>query len=202
MENKLLLFDLDGVLVDACEWHYIALNRALKEICDLEISREDHETTYNGLPTSVKLEMLGIAPDVAESVWALKQKYTVDTIKKHAEIDDQKIEMHRFFKDKGYVVGCVTNSIRKTATLMLEKTGQICFMDLLVTNEDVTRSKPAPDCYLKAIEELGFEGMEDCVYIVEDSEKGAQSARQTKARLIRVKDPTEVTVERILSEVE
>ena len=58
MMNKAVLFDLDGVLVDACDWHYEALNRALKQVSNYEISREDHTTTYNGLPTKRKLQML------------------------------------------------------------------------------------------------------------------------------------------------
>ena len=48
---KLVIFDLDGVLVNACEWHRIALNKALKEICDYEISLEDHYCTFNDIPT-------------------------------------------------------------------------------------------------------------------------------------------------------
>lgn len=36
---KLIIFDLDGVLVDACEWHRIALNLALKERCSYEIEK-------------------------------------------------------------------------------------------------------------------------------------------------------------------
>ena len=51
---KLVIFDLDGVLVDACEWHRAALNKALLEICDYEISQEDHYSVFNGIPTKVK----------------------------------------------------------------------------------------------------------------------------------------------------
>ena len=35
---ELVIFDLDGVLVDACEWHRVALNEALQEVCQYEIS--------------------------------------------------------------------------------------------------------------------------------------------------------------------
>ena len=58
MKSKLVIFDLDGVLVDACDWHRIALNRALKQACDYEISPEDHYSTFNGIPTRVKLQKL------------------------------------------------------------------------------------------------------------------------------------------------
>ena len=54
-----VLFDLDGVLVDACDWHYLSLNRALDEVVGFSISREDHISTYNGLPTKVNFVMLG-----------------------------------------------------------------------------------------------------------------------------------------------
>ena len=56
---KAVLFDMDGVLVEAKEWHYEALNRAL-DLFGMAISRVDHETTFDGLPTSRKLEMLSV----------------------------------------------------------------------------------------------------------------------------------------------
>ena len=83
---KAVLFDLDGVLVDACDWHYDALNRALKKVMGFEISREEHLTTYNGLPTAVKLKMLNITDNKAIFVEELKQKYTLDIIKENATI--------------------------------------------------------------------------------------------------------------------
>ena len=55
---KAILYDLDGVLVDATEWHYESLNEALKEISGFEISRLEHIQTFNGLPTMKKLEIL------------------------------------------------------------------------------------------------------------------------------------------------
>lgn len=55
---KAILFDMDGVLIDAKEWHYEALNEALR-LFGVEISRYDHLHTFDGLPTKVKLEMLG-----------------------------------------------------------------------------------------------------------------------------------------------
>ena len=53
---KLVLFDLDGVLIKAKDIHYRALNQALGE--EYAISTEEHLGRYDGLPTNVKLEML------------------------------------------------------------------------------------------------------------------------------------------------
>ena len=53
-----MLYDLDGVLVDATEWHYISLNLALKEVTGSAIERKEHISTFNGIPTMKKLEIL------------------------------------------------------------------------------------------------------------------------------------------------
>ena len=66
---KAILFDLDGVLVDACEWHYLSLNRALKEVVGFTINREDHNSTYNGLPTKVKLKILEVNEEQSKKIW-------------------------------------------------------------------------------------------------------------------------------------
>ena len=59
MKVKLVIFDLDGVLVDARDLHYHALNRALASLDQkYVIDREEHLSTYDGLPTSKKLGML------------------------------------------------------------------------------------------------------------------------------------------------
>ena len=56
---KLIIFDLDGVLVDARELHYNALNRALKSINEkYTIERAEHLSTYDGLSTTKKLNLL------------------------------------------------------------------------------------------------------------------------------------------------
>ena len=194
--NKAILFDLDDVLVDACDWHYEALNSALVTKLRQPIPRDLHLTVYNGLPTHVKLSMLGIPVDEAKDINRLKQIYTLSTIRKHAKLMSEKIELHRHIKGCGYKIACVTNSIRETAEEMLKSTGQLEFMDLLITNEDVKNNKPAPDCYNLAIEKLNADP--DLTIIVEDSPKGIQAARASRAkRYIEVKDTSEVNLNTI-----
>ena len=61
---KLVIFDLDGVLIDSKNYHFEALNLALGE--KYAISREEHLKYYDGLPTSEKLKLLsekkGLSP--------------------------------------------------------------------------------------------------------------------------------------------
>lgn len=200
MKVEAVLFDLDGVLVDACDWHYFALNAALESVGASPISKEDHETTYNGLPTSVKLKMLGIEDSVCDLVWKLKQDYTLDTIKKYAQIQEEKIELLSYLKREGVKVACVTNSIDLTAHEMLKSTGQIDFFDLIVTNEMVEKNKPHPDCYNFAVKTLEVDPKK-CI-IVEDSPKGIESAGLSIVpNLWKVLNSKQVTLENYRSYV-
>lgn len=195
--NKAVLFDLDGVLVDACDWHYEALNRALYEVAEYKISREDHESTYNGLPTKVKLNMLieeGILQEKdLESISDLKQKFTIEVINELCTRNQEKIDMVLALKSSGWKVACVTNSIRKTTKLMLSKTGILHYMDVIVTNEDIAKAKPDPEGYIKALKLL--EADPDLSIIVEDSPKGLEAAYGTGCEVIEVENATQVTRE-------
>ena len=191
---KCVLFDLDGVLVDACEWHYMALNTALEKISNTSITREEHESTFNGLPTKTKLNMLlqenRIRQEDISKIWQLKQELTVGIISENAEISDVKVDLHAALKNKGLLVGCVTNSIRKTAEMMLDKTGQLQSMDLVITNEDVNLPKPNPEGYSKAM--IACDVNPDETVIFEDSEKGMSAALDSGAYTVQVESVTQI----------
>lgn len=193
MKTETILFDLDGVLVDACDWHYMALNKALEIKGYKPISKQDHETTYNGLPTSVKLKMLGISGDDSKVINELKQKITLESIEENAHEMQDKIKLHEWLKSNSFKIACVTNSIRKTTELMLKKTGQYGYFDVIICNEDVKKNKPYPDCYNLAIRKLNANPLKSVC--VEDSDKGIHSAVASIVKhLIIVKDPSEVNL--------
>lgn len=196
---KAILFDLDGVLVDACEWHYHSLNDALEHYKGFRISYEDHMYTFNGLPTTVKLDILEIEPHLKKPIWKMKQDRTLNNIKKFGRADLYKIRMLKKLKEEGYKLGCVTNSIRRTTTQMLKVTGQFELFDEIITNEDVENNKPSPDCYLLAFQKLGVPREE--VVIVEDSPKGRQSAHASGAKVIEVVDVYDVTYDFIRNKI-
>ena len=129
---KAVLFDLDGVLIDACGWHYESLNRALLETVGFQITYEDHVTTYNGLPTKIKLQMLKIIGKDFDQVMSLKQLYTIEEIKNNSKVMKEKVELHSFLKKNQVKIACVTNSIKSNTELMLSSTGQLDFFDLII----------------------------------------------------------------------
>jgi beta-phosphoglucomutase len=189
-----VLFDLDGVLVDACDWHYEALNKALIYSGYPAINEIDHINKFNGLPTKVKLHMLNVPLNKIEEINSLKQKYTIEIINNTATTMNEKIELHKFLHSMGIKIACVTNSIKHTAELMLEKTGQLKYIDLLISNEDVQKNKPSPDCYNKAVSYWNLKKSE-CL-CVEDSDKGIQAVINSMIdNLWIVKNTHEVTLE-------
>lgn len=192
MKINLVMFDLDGVLVDACDWHYDALNFALIDFGFDVIKKTEHESKFNGLPTKVKLDMLNIPNEISEKINKRKQDYTLDIIKKSTKIMDEKIELHSFLKKNNIKIACVTNSIKQTAIQMLKSTGQLEYMDFICSNEDVQNNKPSPDGYNFCIQKFQIDPSE-CL-CVEDSPKGVQAAKASDAKYIWiVKNAKQVT---------
>jgi len=193
---KLVIFDLDGVLIDACEWHRVALNEALLEICGYEIPLEEHSSIFNGLPTKEKLKILTKQKLVKrkdyEAISQRKQELTLELIQKKAKQSKEKIDMIKTLKKEGIHVACFTNSIRETAELMLKKTGVLDLLEELVTNEDVKKPKPSPEGYLKVIRK--FKVPKKNVVIVEDSPKGYAAAQATGCRVIAVANAKGVNI--------
>jgi beta-phosphoglucomutase len=203
MTIKAVFFDMDGVLIEAKDWHYEALNRALS-LFGMPISRVDHLTTFDGLPTKKKLEFLtlerGLAPQLHDFINKLKQEYTMQIV--HAECKprfEHEYALSRL-KSRGYCLAVCSNSVRASVEVMMRKSSLDVYLDLLVSNEDVSHGKPDPEMYLKAMQAFSLEPME-CL-IVEDNENGIKAARASGAHLLVVKDPSEVTLHNIMRQIQ
>ena len=203
LTKKLIIFDMDGVLVDACEWHKEALNQSLLHIAGIFISDHEHYAIYNGLPTKVKLKKmcdLGLLSETdIDTIEHLKQQKTIDIIKQKASKRPEKIELLKFLKQNNYFIACYTNSIRETTELMLEKTGILELFDIILTNQDVKNAKPDPEGYNKIIDFFDLTPGE--VIIVEDSPKGIEAATKTGSTVCIVNNPDEVTLELIRTQL-
>lgn len=200
---KLVIFDLDGVLVDSRELHYQTLNAALSTISDTFcISREEHLSTYDGLSTKRKLEILtknkGLDVSTHSTVWNLKQAYVADEINKF-QPDYRIRDVLYSLKQRGLKLACCTNSIRDTAKLQLIRKGFFEYIDFFVSNEDVLKSKPDSEMYLKAMLAAGVNP--DETLIIEDSPIGRRAAFRSGARLHSVKNSNDVILSNILESI-
>lgn len=196
---KLIAFDLDGVLVEAKEIHYISLNKALGEY---SISWEEHLSVYDGLKTSQKLEMLherkGLPKERFESVWTDKQRFTLEELR-NLKFSNDLYSTMTMLKNEGYILAVCSNSIRKTVLTVLSKLGIIEFFDIILSNEDVLNSKPHPEIYWKAISKMKC--LPEETLIIEDSPYGLLAASRSKANVLRVKSPKDVSYLNIKGEI-
>ena len=197
---KLVIFDLDGVLVEAKNIHFDALNEALGT--QYSISWNEHLSTYDGLKTNQKLEMLtqlkGLPANQHSEVWNRKQKITLQKLKE-LESDKTLQDLMRFLSNKSYKIAVCSNSIRKTVLTVLSKLGIIEYMDLIISNEDVKNSKPHPEMYWKAISMM--ECLPEQTLIVEDSPYGLLAASRSKSHILRVKNTKEVNIQNIENKI-
>jgi HAD superfamily hydrolase (TIGR01509 family) len=192
---KLICFDMDGVLIDACNLHKVSLEVAMQEELGYKISDFDHYNKFNGLPTKKKLEMLGVDQEKIKKISDKKQKYTLELIEKHIKLDPSKIDLLQHIKSIKCSIACVTNSILLTTEIMLKKAGIYSYFDLIVSNESVKNPKPSPDPYIFAMNKLGF-GPSQTV-IIEDSPIGLKAAYSSGARVIEVKTSEEVNLKNL-----
>ena len=143
-----VLFDMDGVLIDATEWHYEALNESL-EIFGFSIPRDEHLNRFNGMTTRSKLEILSQENNLPRGlhniISEIKQDRTLRIAARKCFPNASHLILLSSLKEKNIKVGVVTNSIRLTSEFMLEYAGLTKFLDVLITNEDVPNPKPAPD---------------------------------------------------------
>ncbi len=199
MKIKGLLFDMDGVLIDAKDWHYEALNKALG-LFGLTISRYDHLHTFDGLPTKVKLKMLSeqcyLPAGLHDFINKTKQKYTIEMTNMRCrptfchEYALAKLHQH------GYKIAVCSNSIRNTIETMMDKAALTQYLDMIVSNEDVVKAKPDPEMYNAAIQKLGLSPNE-CV-VFEDNPNGIAAGRASGAYVLPIATIYDVNYDNII----
>ena len=197
--NKLIIFDLDGVLIESRELHYEALNSALTKVSpQFTISREEHLSTFDGLNTTRKLELLserkGLDRKYFDQIWFDKQTATFKLIKQFPK-NTQLREFFQRIHDQGIKIAVASNSVRETVKLALISIGVIEFVDYFVSNEDVSRTKPYPEMYWKCMTALN--ALPKTTVIIEDSHIGRQGAIDSGAHLVPVRNSFDLTEDKI-----
>jgi HAD superfamily hydrolase (TIGR01509 family) len=197
--NNLVIFDLDGVLIDSRDMHYDALNLALANVGkEYVINKEEHLSLYDGLPTSKKLTMLtekkGLPVDKHQQIWEDKQSATLDLFSK-LENDYELMHYFKQLKSHGYNIAVASNSIRNTVKLVLLKLGLLEFIDYYVSNEDVNRNKPFPEMYWKCM--TACNAIPKNTVIFEDSHIGRQGAIDSGSTLIAIENRYDLNQEKI-----
>jgi len=192
-------FDMDGVLIDARDWHYQALNEAL-ELFGYTIPYPDHLATFDGLPTKVKLEILSETQALPRHLHPLineiKQERTLRLAAAQCYPRPNHLSIMNYIKKLDLPIVLATNSIRETTLSMMTHAGLVTFFTHILTNQDVTISKPDPQIYLLAAKKLNIDPSELLVF--EDNPNGIKAATSAGCQVIVVENPDSLHLDSVI----
>ena len=194
--NKLIIFDLDGVLIDSKKIHFLALNKSLANVDKKYIiTKKEQKKFYEGLPTSEKLKILtkqkGLANNMYKIINQKKQEYVYEKFSKIKQ-DKELIKIFIYLKNNNFNIAVASNSIRKTLDLCLSNLGISKYVDISFSNQDVKFSKPDPEIYIKILEHFNLSP--NSAIIFEDSEIGIKAAKASGANVVKIKKRSEISL--------
>jgi beta-phosphoglucomutase len=177
-----VIFDLDGVLVDSGWAHRLAWFDLAKE-AGLPMSDEFFRNTF-GMQNNAILPLMW--PDITKaeldrlSDWK-EQRYR-EIVGQRAELAEGAAALLKNLKQHGFRLALGTSAPARNLDVFWAELSLGDYIDVRVTNEDVTESKPSPQTFLKAAEKLALKPA--CCAVVEDAVQGVQAARAAGMRVI------------------
>jgi kojibiose phosphorylase len=171
-----VIFDLDGVLTETAEYHYRGWQRLADEE-GIPFNREANEA-MRGLSRRDSLLLMlngqSRTEEQLEEMMERKNRYYLESIKDitSADLLPGSVELLDELRAAGIKVGI--GSASKNAQEVIQRLGISDRVDTISDGFSVTRSKPAPDLFLHAAEQLGL-APEHCV-VVEDAASGVEAA--------------------------
>lgn len=176
MKFKGVIFDLDGVITDTAEYHYVAW-KDLADRIDIEIDREFNET-LKGISRGESLDKILLKGNKIddyttiekEKLAKIKNDYYLTLLEKLTpkDIMDNISETLEYLKENNIRIALASAS--KNAPLILEKLELSQYFEVIVDPTSVNAGKPAPDIFLEGARLIGLKA-EECIG-VEDSEAG------------------------------
>jgi beta-phosphoglucomutase len=182
------LFDLDGVLVDTAQYHFLAWQRMAAEL-GIHFGEAENEQ-LKGVSRAESLNRIlawggKTLSDAEKQHWmTLKNEWYLELVR-GMPADDYLPGAHEFLRaSRAAGIKVALGSASKNAPLILERLGWIPLFDALVDGNVVTASKPDPEVFLEGARRLGLKP-EECV-VFEDSEAGVEAARRGGMKVVGI----------------
>lgn len=181
-DKKLALFDLDGTLFDTNEVNYRAYKEALAT-CGFNFEHEFWYSNCIGRHYKDFLADMGITDaKILTDIHRLKKNCYRNYLR-YAKENRHLFEIISLIKSR-YHVALVTTASAQNVADILNTFNRTDTFDKIFTQEDVSKMKPDPECYLKAMDY--FKAKPEDTIIFEDSESGLKAAKASRAFYYKV----------------
>jgi beta-phosphoglucomutase len=195
LQIRAVLFDVDGVLVNAADWHFESLNLALAPF-GTTISRTEHEYEFLGLTTETKLEILvsrGRLPPEAKGVaLAAKRQAFRELMRTNCIPDLSRGLILGQLRERGLLLAAVSNATRESVLEMLDRSDIPHYFKAVVCGDDVSKPKPDGEPYLTCMSMLNVRA-DECL-AVEDGQYGIEAAQAAGIRTMHIAQWEDLTI--------
>lgn len=175
--NRVILFDLDGVLIDSMGCHAYVWQQAIKTQLGIDLPEQYFLINEGKNSKDILVELIEkyqIKSD--ENTWKQVSDFRDELFLKEFKprLMEGANELVKMLNEFGYRLGVATGSTRLVAEDVLTKTGIRSYFSTLVTSEDVQFSKPHPQPYQKLLSQL--DGNAERAIVIENAPLGIESA--------------------------
>ena len=125
----------------------------------------------------------------------MKQIYTMEIIYQKCKPTFYHEYALSKLKSEGYRLAVASNSVRRSVEMMMEKSKLDQYLEFMLSNQDVKKSKPDPEIYLTAISKFNLQPLE-CL-IIEDNPNGIKAAKDSGAHVYQVETVRDVNYQAI-----
>lgn len=181
-KKKLAVFDMDGTLFDTEEVNYLSYEKAAG-LCGYAITREQFSAQFAGKNYKEFLPVFGITDRAIQEKIHEQKKLLYADFLECAKKNEHLFSMIACMKSE-YMLAVATTASRKNTQEILEKFQVLEWFDFLVTQEDVSKLKPNPECYLYAMKMAGVSPEHTIIF--EDSVVGLSAAKASGAAVMKV----------------
>ncbi|MBK9509653.1 MAG: beta-phosphoglucomutase [Cytophagaceae bacterium] len=191
MKIKAFLFDLDGVIVDTAVFHYQAWKKMANSL-GFDIDEEFNETLkgisrMDSLNAILKHGNLEISEEQKLELAARKNADYLELVNTMTPANILPGVSSFLAEAREMGVKIALGSASKNSNLILEKIGVKPLFDAIIDGNQVSKSKPDPEVFVKGAQSLGFEN-ESCI-VFEDAFAGVEAAKAANMKAVGIGSP-------------
>lgn len=200
---NVILLDFDGIIINSDCIHFSSLNKAIAVIDPkYQISEEDNVKYYGTIPSKEKLKILsektGLPTNLHQQILFLKKQFTNEIIDElNILVQPNVINCIKKLYQDGFILAITSNTNTDFIEKILNKSNLLQYFSKIYSNQNISKTKPNPEMYLRACVELNTEPRK--ILILEDSATGQEAAIRSGANLYPIENPNDVIYENIIN---